>query len=194
MDKEDFGPRRRIGFMTGAMKVPTDFDSMGREEIEAAFTASDPRLMPAVRSEKPAQPEKPGNWDGFKQALAVTEVPSDFLTPEDRQQGVHIRDADAEILSTVKLGTLLAQIGREAELTDAECAMFDRAHADNYEPTVQSVQLDLNDAGMNWWNGLTEADRRYWCLAAMTEEPTDAWKYFRLVTAPSKTVTVSGDD
>lgn len=61
MDKEDFGTRRRIGFMLGGMKVPADFDSMGREEIEAAFTASDPRLSPAVRCEKPARPEKPGS-------------------------------------------------------------------------------------------------------------------------------------
>ena len=52
-----------------------------------------------------------------------------------------------------------------------------------------------DDAGMAWWNGLSEADRCYWCLAAMTAVPADAWKYFRLVTAPRRLVKkVSGDD
>ena len=37
-------------------------------------------------------------------------------------------------------------------------------------------------AGMTWWNGLSEADRRYWCLAAMTAVPAEAWQFFQLVT------------
>jgi prevent-host-death family protein len=28
---------KRLGFMAGALKVPDDFDTMGREEIEALF-------------------------------------------------------------------------------------------------------------------------------------------------------------
>ena len=98
-------------------------------------------------------PQQPGNWDGFKAALAETDVPSDFLSPEDRQQGVHVRDPLDEALS-------------------------------------HSNEFDV--VGMAWWNGLSEADRRYWCLAAMTAVPAQAWKYFRLVTAPRKSVRVSG--
>lgn len=98
--------------------------------------------------------EKPGNWDGFTQVLAVTEVPSDFLTPEDRPQGVHVRDPFGDGLA--------------------------------HESTHDDV------AGMAWWNGLSEADRRYWCLAAMTAVPAQAWQYFRPVTAPRKSVRVSG--
>lgn len=30
-------PKPRIGFMKGQLKVPKDFDEMGREEIEALF-------------------------------------------------------------------------------------------------------------------------------------------------------------
>ena len=30
--------RRRIGFLKGQLKVPDDFDEMGREEIERGFT------------------------------------------------------------------------------------------------------------------------------------------------------------
>lgn len=37
-------------------------------------------------------------------------------------------------------------------------------------------------SGMAWWNGLTEADRRYWCFAAMTATPAEAWRYFKNVT------------
>jgi hypothetical protein len=50
-------------------------------------------------------------------------------------------------------------------------------------------------AGMAWWNSLSEADRRYWCLAGMTAVPAEAWKYFQLVTAPRKLVKrVTNDD
>jgi hypothetical protein len=56
MAEEVFVPRRRLGFMPSEMKVPTDFDSTGREEIEAAFTAcGEPRVSPSVRRTKPAQ-------------------------------------------------------------------------------------------------------------------------------------------
>ncbi len=32
---------RRVGFMAGAIKVPPDFDSMGREQIEHMFLGND---------------------------------------------------------------------------------------------------------------------------------------------------------
>lgn len=31
------GPIRRIGFMAGEIKVPDDFDQMGRSDIESSF-------------------------------------------------------------------------------------------------------------------------------------------------------------
>jgi hypothetical protein len=37
--------------------------------------------------------------------------------------------------------------------------------------------------GMAWWNSMTEADRRYWCFAAMTATPVEAWRYFKRVIA-----------
>lgn len=30
-------PQKRIGFLKGALEVPDDFDTMGREEIQAMF-------------------------------------------------------------------------------------------------------------------------------------------------------------
>jgi hypothetical protein len=65
---------------------------------------------------------------------------------------------------------------------------------DGYNDASQSEAIlpDSDFSGMTWWNGLSETDRRYWCLAAMTAVPAEAWKYFRLVTAPRKSVRVSG--
>ena len=37
LDAPSPGEVRRIGFMTGQIETPEDFDSMGREEIEALF-------------------------------------------------------------------------------------------------------------------------------------------------------------
>lgn len=36
--------------------------------------------------------EKPSTWDGFFAALAMTDVPDDFLSEDERDQGVHDRD------------------------------------------------------------------------------------------------------
>lgn len=37
----------------------------------------------------------------------------------------------------------------------------------------------MNRAGMKWWNGLTEEDRRFWLAAALTAAPAQAWAYYR---------------
>ncbi|GAB4356156.1 MAG: type II toxin-antitoxin system Phd/YefM family antitoxin [Methylohalobius sp. ZOD2] len=37
LDAPEPGQVRRIGFMTGRLKVPADFDRMGQEEIERLF-------------------------------------------------------------------------------------------------------------------------------------------------------------
>lgn len=33
--------------------------------------------------------------------------------------------------------------------------------------------------GIEWWNALTEADRRFWLAAALTATPAEAWAYFK---------------
>ena len=34
-------------------------------------------------------------------------------------------------------------------------------------------------AGIDWFNGLSEADRGYWLRAATTYIPAEAWTYFK---------------
>jgi hypothetical protein len=34
-------------------------------------------------------------------------------------------------------------------------------------------------AGMKWWNSLSEEDRRFWLSAAITGVPAQAWAYYR---------------
>lgn len=34
-------------------------------------------------------------------------------------------------------------------------------------------------AGMTWWNGLSEADRRFWLACAVSAVPGDAWEAFK---------------
>jgi hypothetical protein len=36
---------------------------------------------------------------------------------------------------------------------------------------------------MTWWNGLDEADRRFWLKAALSAVPADAWTYYKRVCA-----------
>lgn len=38
-------------------------------------------------------------------------------------------------------------------------------------------------AGMEWWNGMSEADRLFWCRAALTACPAEAWAYFKSCSA-----------
>ena len=33
--------------------------------------------------------------------------------------------------------------------------------------------------GIDWWNALSEADRRFWLLGAITSTPAEAWDYFK---------------
>jgi antitoxin VapB len=35
---------------------------------------------------------RPGDWDGFLQALKATEVPADFLDADERRQAAQTRD------------------------------------------------------------------------------------------------------
>jgi len=38
-------------------------------------------------------------------------------------------------------------------------------------------------AGIDWWNALTEQDRRFWMQAAASAVPADAWAEFQRVHA-----------
>ncbi len=50
------------------------------------------------------------------------------------------------------------------------------------EPSTPT-EVDVNgERGMAWWNALTESDGRYWCFAAMTAVPAEAWRHFKSVT------------
>jgi len=42
LQQEDIGTVQRLGFMSGEIDVPEDFDRMGEEEIEARFSGLQP--------------------------------------------------------------------------------------------------------------------------------------------------------
>lgn len=79
-------------------------------------------------------------------------------------------------------------------MANEERMLLNKSGAGDIEEPVDGTLQELDVAGMAWWNGLSEADRRYWCLAAMTAVPAQAWKYFRLVTAPRKPVKINHSD
>ncbi len=37
--------------------------------------------------------------------------------------------------------------------------------------------------GIEWWNGLDEADRRFWLATACSAVPADAWAAYKRATA-----------
>jgi hypothetical protein len=44
------------------------------------------------------------------------------------------------------------------------------------------IEVADAEAGISWWNALTEADRRFWLAAAVSAVPADAWSYYKLST------------
>ena len=42
LQQEDIGTAQRLGFMSGEIEVPEDFDRMSEEEIEAGFSGLNP--------------------------------------------------------------------------------------------------------------------------------------------------------
>jgi DNA-binding transcriptional regulator YdaS (Cro superfamily) len=58
------------------------------------------------------------------------------------------------------------------------------AAADQVAP--DTTDLDAQ-AGMNWWNRATEAERREWCARAGSALPADAWAAFKASIAGSQT-------
>jgi len=72
-------------FMNGrsqAVRLPAEFRFEGRE----VFIRRDPVSGDLILSRKPE------NWSDFFLALKETEVPDDFLSPQDRKQGISTRD------------------------------------------------------------------------------------------------------
>jgi len=72
-------------FMNGrsqAVRLPAEFRFEGRE----VFIRRDPTTGDLILS------RKPDNWSDFFLALHQADVPDDFLSPQDRKQGVQNRD------------------------------------------------------------------------------------------------------
>ena len=44
-------------------------------------------------------------------------------------------------------------------------------------------------AGIEWWNGLTEQRRAYWCSVARTATPQHAWDYYKLIREVEQEIT-----
>ena len=65
-----------------AVRLPVAF----RFDTDAVFIRRDPVTGDVILSRRPA------NWDGFHAALKEADVPADFLTEADRNQGNHDRD------------------------------------------------------------------------------------------------------
>ena len=65
-----------------AVRLPAAFRFEGKE----VFIRHDPATGDVILSKRPA------NWDGFFALLDSTDIPSDFLSAEDRNQGRQDRD------------------------------------------------------------------------------------------------------
>ncbi len=66
-----------------AVRLPAAY----RFDTSEVFIRKDPETGDVILSRKPA------NWDDFFAALKGDNVPADFLTAEDRQQGQQDRDS-----------------------------------------------------------------------------------------------------
>ncbi len=45
---------------------------------------------------------------------------------------------------------------------------------------LEGFEKTIDDqAGMDWWNSLTQADRAFWLRAALTAIPAGAWDYYK---------------
>lgn len=78
-------------FMNGrsqAIRLPAAF----RFEEKEVFIRRDPNTGDLILSRRPE------NWDGFFLALDSADIPADFLSPEDRNQGSQDRDPFAGVI------------------------------------------------------------------------------------------------
>ncbi|MFT5934336.1 MAG: antitoxin VapB [Hydrogenophaga sp.] len=72
-------------FMTGrsqAVRLPLAY----RFDTASVFIRKDQRTGDVILS------TRPDTWDGFLEALSATDVPTDFLDEQERQQGKQTRD------------------------------------------------------------------------------------------------------
>lgn len=77
-------------FMNGrsqAIRLPAAF----RFEEKEVFIRRDPNTGDLILSRRPE------NWDSFFLALDGADIPADFLSPEDRNQGSQDRDPFAGV-------------------------------------------------------------------------------------------------
>jgi len=65
-----------------AVRLPAQY----RFEEKEVYIRRDPQTGDVVLSRKPQ------NWDEFFALLNQADAPADFLTPETRAQGLHVRD------------------------------------------------------------------------------------------------------
>jgi antitoxin VapB len=79
------GPKTAKLFTTGrsqAVRLPMEFRFDGRE----VYIRRDPKSGDVILSRKPA------SWDGLFELYDKSEAPSDFMSSDDRDQGVQHRD------------------------------------------------------------------------------------------------------
>jgi len=69
-----------------AVRLPMAF----RFDSAEVFIRQDPKTGDVILSKKPA------DWEGFLQLLATLEVDDDFLSPQERQLDVSLRDPFAD--------------------------------------------------------------------------------------------------
>lgn len=68
-------------FMNGrsqAVRLPAEF----RFDAKEVFIRRDPKTGDVILSQKPT------TWDGFFEARALADVPDDFLSEKERDQGI----------------------------------------------------------------------------------------------------------
>lgn len=65
-----------------AVRLPAAF----RFEAKEVFIRQDPETGDVILS------RRPGDWEGFLQAMKAAEVPADFLDAEERRQAAQTRD------------------------------------------------------------------------------------------------------
>ncbi|MDR2153725.1 MAG: AbrB/MazE/SpoVT family DNA-binding domain-containing protein [Burkholderiaceae bacterium] len=65
-----------------AVRLPAAYRFSGKE----VFIRQDPETGDVILSRKPA------TWDGFFSALQGLDVPTNFLDPDERNQGIQERD------------------------------------------------------------------------------------------------------
>lgn len=76
-------------FTTGrsqAVRLPLEY----RFDEKEVFIRRDPVTGDVILSRRPE------SWDGFLALLNSTEVPADYMSEADRQQGAHSRDPFAD--------------------------------------------------------------------------------------------------